>query len=557
MLATLVVWTYSFSIFFVYGYGGITLLKRVFQLQEGIEIPFSIVAITGMVVLTTISSFLSLIMPLASTAACLVLLGGILITIFTRPWKKLSFPTYHPLVWMLFAAVFLVVLENATHKPTNYDTALYHAQAIHWIESYRAVPGLVNIQDRFAYNSSWLVLAASMSFAFLGLHSFHLINSVLLLTVMFYFGDGFQDLIQKQVKLSHVVKAILFFLPIFLYASDLSSPGTDLPPALLIWVTMVLILEKMEKRGLEFDIYSIVICILSILVITFKLSALPLSLLALLILIQQIRNKAWRRGAILMATMLFILLPWFLRNIILSGYLIYPVPQIDLFSFDWKYPLDATKSAALGLLWFNRFPFDAKDYIGMPMTQWIPLWFHQLDRGEKILLLIAIASPLGLFVDIFINPSLKSRYMYMIAFLINYIGIFFWLFTAPILRFGYAYLLASITLVSAPILIQILLWAKSNMVTVASSLVIFAFAFQLYILFTTMGLSNLSNRILLPADYPPSITQPCPIGDATIYCAQKLSQCNYEAFPCIPKPKNQVELRGLSLQDGFRTVGSQ
>ena len=141
--------------------------------------------------------------------------------------ETFSISNYHPLVLILLIIVTITVLENATHKPTNYDTALYHAQAIHWIESYRAVPGLVNIHNRLAYNSSWLVLVASLSFAFLGLRSFHLTNSMITLATMFYFGEGFQGLIQKQVTISNVVKVILFFLPLYLYASDLSSPGTN------------------------------------------------------------------------------------------------------------------------------------------------------------------------------------------------------------------------------------------------------------------------------------------------------------------------------------------
>ena len=200
---------------------------------------------------------------------------------------------------ILLFIVTITVLENSTHRPTNYDTALYHAQAIHWIESFRAVPGLANIHNRLAYNSSWLVLVASLSFAFLGLRSFHLTNSVITLATMFYFGESFQGLIRKQITVSNIVKAILFFLPIYLYASDLSSPGTDLPPALLIWVIVVLILEKVEKQGLDFDLYSIAIFVLSVFAVTVKLSTLPLCGLALLMLVQQIWNKDWQRSTIL------------------------------------------------------------------------------------------------------------------------------------------------------------------------------------------------------------------------------------------------------------------
>lgn len=556
MLATLLIWAYSFTIFYIYGYGGLVFLKKIFRLQDGFALSFSIVAIVGAAVLTTFASFLSLSMPLGSEAAILVLLGAVFIAISTQPWKNFPFPTYHLLVLILLVIVTITVLENSTHKPTNYDTGLYHAQAIHWIESYRVVPGLVNLHDRLAYNSSWLVLVASLSFSFLGLRSFHLTNSFILLMAMIYFGEGFQSLIQKQFTNSNIVKAVLFFLPLYLYASDLSSPGTDLPPVLLTWVITVLILEKVEKHGLDFDFYSIAIFILSVFAVTVKLSTLPLCGLALLMLVQQIRNKDLQRSTMLAGTTFFILLPWLIRNIVLSGYLIFPIPQIDLFSFDWKYPLSATIQTRDGLLWFNRFPSNTKEYVGMSTAQWLPLWFHQLARGQKILLLVALASPIGLFAYIFSGATRKLVNGYIIAFLISYIGIFFWLFTAPIFRFGYAYLLSSIILVSAPAILKFSNSIKSGLTIVSLPLVIFAVLFQLYILATTAGLSTLSQRALLPADYYPSNVQPCPIDNTTIYCAQKLGLCNYEAFPCIPKPRANVELRGTSLQDGFRTLNT-
>ncbi|MGA7193492.1 MAG: hypothetical protein WBW94_07650 [Anaerolineales bacterium] len=556
MLATLLIWAYSFTIFYIYGFGGLILLKKIFHLQDGIALSFPIIAIMGAAVLTTFASFLSLIMPLGGGAAILILLGGVLIAIATRPWKNFSIPAYHFLVVILLVIVTYTILENATHKPTDYDTALYHAQAIHWIESYRAVPGLVNIHDRLAYNSSWLVLVASLSFAFLGLRSFHLTNSVILLVTMIYFGEGFQGLIQKQVTISNIVKVILFFLPLYLYASDLSSPGTDLPPVLLTWVITVLILEKVEKRGFDFDLYSIVIFTLSIFTVTVKLSTLPFFGLVLLILTQQIWNKDWRRSVILVGTAFFILLPWFMRNIVLSGYLIFPIPQINLFSFDWKYPLNAAIQTRDGLLWFNRFPVNTKEYVGMSTVQWLPLWFHQLARSQKILFLLALVSPMGLFAYIFSRATRKLANGYIIAFLINYIGVFFWLFTAPILRFGYAYLLASTILASTLMILSFNTSIGNSSSIFSFPLIIFALLFQLFILTTTTNLSTLSQRALLPADYYPSNVLPCPIDNSTFYCAQKLGLCDYEAFPCIPKHRDNVELRGLTLQDGFRTINT-
>lgn len=45
----------------------------------------------------------------------------------------------------------------------HYDTGLYHAQAIRWIEEYGVVPGLANLHSRFGYNSASFALSAFFS----------------------------------------------------------------------------------------------------------------------------------------------------------------------------------------------------------------------------------------------------------------------------------------------------------------------------------------------------------------------------------------------------------
>lgn len=55
----------------------------------------------------------------------------------------------------------------------HYDSDLYHAQSIRWIEEYGVVPGLGNLHERFAYNSSFFALSALFSMKFLCGTSMH------------------------------------------------------------------------------------------------------------------------------------------------------------------------------------------------------------------------------------------------------------------------------------------------------------------------------------------------------------------------------------------------
>ena len=51
-----------------------------------------------------------------------------------------------------------------------------------------------------------------------------------------------------------------------------------------------------------------------------------------------IKEKRYGQIAVYIMLGLLAVFPYLARNVILSGWLVYPFPSIDLFSFDWKIP---------------------------------------------------------------------------------------------------------------------------------------------------------------------------------------------------------------------------
>lgn len=51
-----------------------------------------------------------------------------------------------------------------------------------------------------------------------------------------------------------------------------------------------------------------------------------------------IRSKEWKKIGIYLLCGCVVLAPWLVRNVLISGWLIYPFAAIDLFSVDWKIP---------------------------------------------------------------------------------------------------------------------------------------------------------------------------------------------------------------------------
>lgn len=50
----------------------------------------------------------------------------------------------------LYLAIFLIMAYGTSHGIMHYDSDLYHAQAIHWIEDYGVIKGLGNLHVRLA-----------------------------------------------------------------------------------------------------------------------------------------------------------------------------------------------------------------------------------------------------------------------------------------------------------------------------------------------------------------------------------------------------------------------
>jgi hypothetical protein len=548
MLATILIWLYTLFLCYVYGFLFLKLLQRFLRIEADFPI-FPLIVVTGLVALTTLASFFSLFLQ-TGLFLNLLLFGGALIVVLTR---RVPLPRFAGsaavLPWAIISVALLIVLENATHRPLNPDTNIYHAQAIHWIESYPAVPGLGNLHGRLAFNSGWFVSNALFSLAFLGLRSFHLTASVLFLAVLLYFRDGFQAIARGEYSVSAFLKIFSFPLAFSLLGAEISSPGTDLPVILLLWVIAVLWAEHSERVQ---SFHPLLIVLLSTFVLSVKLSAAPILLLALFLCGSMLfrREKHQFTGMAVFAG--FVLLPFLVRNMILSGYLLYPFPVIDLFSFDWKVPAERAVSERISILSWAHFPrMDPAQVLAMPFGQWFPQWLEDQTINRRIMLFTALLSPLMAAPGAIFKIASRHHWF---GWLVFYLGVLFWLFTAPDFRFVYGFIIPTILLAFIPWLRLALSRLQFSLVPVSHILSVSVLAYLLFAWAASFEARTFADRLLLPADYDRVSTQACALKNSMAFCAKAYHACSYDSFPCIPGPRPWVELRSSTLRDGFRST---
>lgn len=230
MLLVLLALLYMLALTFLYGSAATILLERYLPSPTEQRLPFFVVGLTGMLVLALIAGYLSLFMKIGALANLIVLLGAIVLYLLLRRQVNdlarnhiTALKTAPFLIVMLLVFLCALALIEVTEQPKDGDTGLYHLQTIKWIETYHVVPGLGNLDARYAWNSMWYPLSALFGFSFLGIPTLHVVNGALFLLVLGFFFGGVRDVITPDPFPSPASSKQQLFLLLFSYITSRSA----------------------------------------------------------------------------------------------------------------------------------------------------------------------------------------------------------------------------------------------------------------------------------------------------------------------------------------------
>src|SRR5882762_10752333 len=137
----------------------------------------------GLAVSVTILEIWSLLLPITSSVTVLLLCIGVLGFLANRStlFSHLKF-TLQTSRWLfLLGVAFAFFLALRSCGPCEYyDTGLYGAAAVRWIQTYPAVPGLASLHGRLGFNSSVFLYIATLGQGVWKGLGFHLFTGFLL-----------------------------------------------------------------------------------------------------------------------------------------------------------------------------------------------------------------------------------------------------------------------------------------------------------------------------------------------------------------------------------------
>lgn len=430
-------------------------------------------------------------------------------------------------------------------SPRHYDTYLYHAQMIRWIEEYGVVPGLGNLHFRFAYNSAIMPLHALFSLKWLFGQSLHTLNGFITLFVMEYCVLSSK---KDRLYLTNIIKAGVFVYLLY-DAIQISSPNSDTAALLLVFYVVIKWIELSENKRNDVLAYSL-LCMIALYCVTVKLSVTPVFLIFVLPLTILLREK--RIGDVIKHLLLGVVVvsPFVIRNIIISGYLLYPYELTAIKRIDWILPKEILISDRAEIIaWARKNQDVARN--SQHIWQWIGDWYSQINILWQVLLIITAIGTVIIIVDLIkhkFSPELT------VIIVINIMGLLFWLFTAPLPRYGTIYM------ITIPCLA---LWCLANNcrflqtiiergINLAPSIGI-ALYILLYVICVYGGIVD-NPQLALQNDYNNREVYYDNSLGVTVAIPMEGDQVGYDPFPstAYSGTTSTIELRGETLNEGFR-----
>ena len=442
----------------------------------------------------------------------------------------------------------------------HYDSDLYHAQSIRWIEEYGIVKGLGNIHVRFAYNSSFFALSALYSMPYIFGQSMHSVNGMIALILSIEALRIVHAWKRKKLLLSDFARAAALLYLTLIY-SDIMAPASDYAIMCTVFYIIIKWLSQLENEREADNVtpYAL-LCVAGVYAVSLKLTAGLILILVLKPAIMLIRQKRWKEIILYLCMGIGVITPWLIRTVWISGYLLYPFPALDIFSVDWKIPTQAAALDAAEIKTWGRGLNNAA-LVNIPMTEWFLQWFQTMlpMLGKLFIIADIISIILGflmLIIALFRRKAdkIKDIGLVWLAIAASYL---FWQLSAPLLRYGYAYILLLIALTGGMMWTAICI--KIKQIDTGS---IDRILCILLLLSGFVKLWSLGSYIVTQSNLPYYVAQQnygsyeldsYEVNGVTFYYPVSGDRVGYDAFPAIPR-KVEIKFRGDTLKQGFRSI---
>ena len=581
MISVLINWSYVFITTYIIGYFTLSRAYRFYKHERHIGIMSSVMA--GLAITTAYAGFFSIFYKVGIVANIVMILFCVLFVWLDRAHYTdiLSDINGGKFIGRIFGSgstriikviVFLIFFVAALFFTTegNFfsDSGYYHEQSIRWIEEFGTVKGSVHILKRLAYNSCYFCQCALYSMRDIFSQSLHCLSGFYGILVMGYALAGFN----KSIKTNAIRLAP--FVYFILLCSEITSPASDYPLVFSVFYVVIRWFELRDDNEEHYSPYAL-LSLFVVFLISIKLTVGCLILIVIKPAIAMIKEKRVKEIITSIMAGIIILLPYFIRNYIICGWLIYPFTKIDIFNPDWKLPMRQVQADADEIKVWGRGMGQLGGQVTDSIKVWLPHWWEYMSVPNRmivasaiIVLSVYLVYRVCRFISEVIRHGIKKtatevvidnidRYIFEAALLFS---LLYWFFESPLFRYGVCYIFIVMFYAIGDMLGEA--WNKSVIIRVAVVLICvltmipFTNGIIEYFKWNYECILYYSDYeyFVMQEDYPRVEYGTTEINGVTFYYPkEELGQIGYHMFPALWfNGTDNVESRGDKITDGYR-----
>lgn len=385
------------AILFFASFCGVGLLASRLTFFKVREDNFFLNFFTGFALIGVYFSFVQLFLPLTLWTLIPVLLAGLCGLALCREEIKgriAAAPLFFAVCLFFFYLIAYVI--SGKSKIDAYDDFLYHASIVSWLNAYKAVPGIANLHFRLGMNSLYLQVAAGLDVGVWDKRSCSITVFLMYFSFLMYCLRGIHAAVRKPSSVNVRFAVCQAVMALWLFFTESAEPylNYDNPALVLIAVVICEMLpyslgdgelgEGLARTPWEtIFLYSAA---------SFAIK--PMGAVAVFLVFAAAVVWNARRGKLsvlalfrLSALPVCILILFVVRNIIQTGYLMFPMTSFKL-DLPWTVSKQIVDTNIVAIQNYSRTIALGHEYMpGQGFSTWFVPWLkYVLPESNNILL---------------------------------------------------------------------------------------------------------------------------------------------------------------------------
>lgn len=428
----------SLSTIILYSHFGYLLSKN----SKSDTINFSKNIINGIILISFISIFLNFFTALTKEVNSILF---IILLFFFFKFTPFKTKKYLIFLFLITSLTYILLFASHTYRP---DAGLYHLSYINILNKEKIVFGLANLHFRFGHTSIIQYLSA-INYNFLtGINGISIPSAIIASAVIINFLSKFKKHILKKNYNFHFYYLLGILIYIFFKMNRYAEFGNDAPAHFLTFYffSEFLILEKKKLNPHNFFNITLV----SVFIILNKITLIFILIIPLILFIKNKHLIIFKKFNFYLLIIFGTL--WIIKNLIISGCLVYPVKITCNKNLVWA-DIDTVKKISLENEAFSKnWPnYDKRDETSqieyVKNFNWIKNWSSKLfdEQKEKSFAYSLFLIFLSIFLFYKTDKSDKKKEKKLLFLFTVLISTIFWLIKIPDYRYAYSVIISLIT----------------------------------------------------------------------------------------------------------------